>query len=126
MPRACHYPPSVLGYCDGPTDMPHWCGRITDEDREHADAMDIAARDDWAEPWWGRLVFEFDADNYTLAIRTMHPIPDDTEQDTDIMTSQNNQAPHKMSPWGAVALIAVLALIVLAFVAGLVAIIKWA
>lgn len=79
--RPCHYPPTVLGYCDGPTDTPHWCGRITDEDREHADAMAIEARDDWAEPWWGRLVFQFDADDYTLEVRTMHLIPNDTEKD---------------------------------------------
>ena len=43
------------------------------------------------------------------------------------MTSNNTkQAPHKLGPWGAVGVIAVLALIVLGFVAGIVALIKWA
>lgn len=42
------------------------------------------------------------------------------------MTSNNNQNTRKIGPWGAVGVIAVLALIVLGFVAGIVALIKWA
>lgn len=42
------------------------------------------------------------------------------------MTSNNDQAPSKIGPWGAVGVVAVLALIVLGFVAGIVALIKWA
>lgn len=42
------------------------------------------------------------------------------------MTSHNNQAPRKLGPWGALGALAVLAVIVLGFIAGLIMLLKWA
>ncbi len=42
------------------------------------------------------------------------------------MTSNNDQAKPKLGPWGALGVLAVLAIIVLGFIAGLIMLLKWA
>lgn len=116
----CHVPPTVLGYCDAPDDEPHWCATVADDHRADADTMAREARDDWADPWWGRLVFEYNHIDETLKVRTMHPIPNAEET-----TMTSNNAP-KPNTWAGLLQFAIILGLLLAFGWGLVALLKWA
>lgn len=121
MKRKC-LPPIVLGYCDGPDDEPHWCAPLADDAREDADALAREARDDWADPWWGRLVFAYSHHDDTLEVRTMHPIPDTNEYPgSTTMTSNNTdpKAPRKPGPWESLLMLIIALAALFGFIAGI-------